>query len=456
VLRCNWAEAKAAAGAVREAVQTFTALIEERPDDAGVYVAMAKVFIDQGWFADAENALRMARQFGADSLDLLNQEGIVHREQYRYAEAVACFEAGLAVEPDNAPLHVNLANALAWLRRDEAAATAYRQALALNPNDVEAQFSYACFLLMRGRTDPGWQYYESRWQRGDRARTRRPQSGLPQWRGEATDPRTDSLLVFSEQGFGDNIQFVRLLERIRSKFARIVLVTRPALLTLFSRALTGIAEVVTERPDETTFRWQLPLVSIGQAMHLPVAEWTMSVPYLGPDAAAALRWQSHLPTTGQRRVGLCWSGGKLPRYRHRFDLPLDAVHSLLACAGVSWVGLQQSGFEDWRAEQVGQGRLFDPMPQVDDFDDTAALIENLDLVISTDTAVAHLAGAMGKPVWLLLSSEGEWRWLQDRADTPWYPGMRIFRQEVAGDWSSVCRAVRDALGRQPAASFKSV
>lgn len=449
LVQTNLAEAKAAAGAVRDAIDMFTALIEQQQDDAATYVALAKVFVDQGWFADAANALAMARRFGADSLDLVNQEGIVRREQFRYQEALERFETALASVPDNVALQVSRANVLGWLRRDDEADAAYRLALSAAPDDVEARFSYACFLLMRGRTDPGWKHYEARWQRRDTLRARSTWPALPQWQGEATDPDRDALLVHCEQGFGDNLQFVRLLQRIAPLFKHIALVTRPALVPLLKRSLADVAEVTAEMPSAAAFRWQVPLVSIAHALKLPVTQWTMPAPYLWADSVKQAIWQNYLPTDGRKRVGLCWSGGKRLRHRHRFDLPLDAVDMLLGHGAVAWVGLQHAGFDDWRLQRLATGKLVDPMPLVRDFDDTAALIAGLDLVIATDTAVAHLAGAMGKPVWLLLSSEGEWRWLQDRADTPWYPSMRIFRQAVAGDWSAlvddVLRALPEAL-----------
>jgi Tfp pilus assembly protein PilF len=445
LVRLNLAEAKAAAGAVRDAIDMFTALIQEQQDDAATYVALAKMFVDQGWYADADNALAMARQFGADSLDLINQEGIVRRERFRYAEALERFETALANAPGSIALQVSRANVLGWLRQDAAADEAYRQALAAAPDDTEARFAYACFLLMRGRTDPGWAHYEARWQRRDVLRTRRTWPALPQWQGEATDPDRDVLLVHSEQGFGDNLQFVRLLQRIAPLFKHIILVTRPALAPLLRRSLADVAEVVTEVPAAAVCRWQVPLVSIAHALKLPVAQWTMPAPYLWPDTVKKAIWQTYLPDDGRKRIGICWSGGKRPRYRHRFDLPLEAVDALLGQDGFAWVSLQHAGFEDWRLERQAKGRFVDPMALVRDFDDTAALLSGLDLVISTDTAVAHLAGAMGKPVWLLLSSEGEWRWLQDRADTPWYPTMRIFRQTTPGDWAAVAAAVIEAL-----------
>ena len=445
LVQTNLAEAKAAAGAVRDAINLFSALIEQQRDDAATYVALAKVFVDQGWFADADNALGMARRFGADSVDLVNQEGIVRREQFRYQESLQRFEEALAAAPGNVALQVSRANVLGWLRRDQEADGAYQQALASAPDDVEARFSYACFLLMRGRTDPGWKHYEARWQRRDTLRAMRNWPALPQWRGETTDPDRDQLLVHCEQGFGDNLQFVRLLQRIAPLFKHVVLVTRPALASLLKRSLADVAEVTTEPPPGAAFRWQVPLVSIAHALKLPVAQWSMPAPYLWPDAVKKTIWQTYLPNDGRKRVGLCWSGGKRARYRHRFDLPLDVVDGLLDQGQVAWINLQHSGFEDWRLERQAKARCVDPMPLVRDFDDSAALVAGLDLVIATDTAVAHLAGAMGKPVWLLLSSEGEWRWLQDRDDTPWYPSMRIFRQTTPGDWASLAAAVVQAL-----------
>ncbi|MDP2751494.1 MAG: tetratricopeptide repeat protein [Rhodocyclaceae bacterium] len=436
VMRCNLAEAKAAAGRIRDAIELLTALIEDQPDDAEAHFAVADLFLNQGWFQDAENALALARQFGATSLNLINLEGVVLREQFRYQEALQKYEEGLQYQPDNAPLLMNRAIAKNCLRQDEQAEADYLKALQLAPDETPFQLNYACFLLMRGRTDPGWKYYESRWERGDQARTRRPVSTLPQWQGEATDPNQDDLLIFPEQGFGDNLQFVRLVARIRPRFRRVVLVTRPALESLFSRSLAGVADVVVEKPDEATFRWQIPLVSIAHALTLPVSEWTMEAPYL-MQALPSVRVGGY--------VGLCWSGNKLPKVRHRFDLPIEQVERLIGLPEVTWIGLQQKGDEAWRNQQVALGRLVDPMPTVQNFDDTAMILAGLDLVISTDTAVAHLAGALGKPVWLLLSNEGDWRWLQNRTDSPWYPSMRIFRQSVPGDWSGVVDEVLAAL-----------
>ena len=357
VVRMNLAEAKAAAGYVRDAMEIFTALVEEKSDDGSAYLAMAKVLADQGWYADAGNALAMARRFGGESLDLINQEGIVLREQFRYADALERFEAALAVEPANVPLRVSRANMLGWLRRDDEADAAYRQALAMAPNDADAGFSYACFLLMRGRVDPGWRYYEARLGRHDGLRAQRPQTSLPQWQGGASDPDRDSLMVLAEQGFGDNLQFVRLLQRISPLFKRVVLVTRPALLSLLKRSLADVADVVTEVPDPTGFRWQVPLVSIAHALTLPVVYWSMPAPYLWPDPVKAPLWQAYLPADGRKRVGLCWSGGKRLRHRHRFDLPLDVGRRLARSRGCRLGQPPARGLRGLASGAAGEGPL---------------------------------------------------------------------------------------------------
>lgn len=438
LVRTNLAEAQAAAGDVRDAVDLLATLVEEKPDDGAVYLTLIQVFLDQGWFADAANAVALARRFGIDSPDLANQEGICARERFDYAAAVAAFERGLAADPGNAALATHRANALAWLGRDGEADAAYRAVVSGAPDYAEGRFAYACFLLQRGCTDPGWALYESRWQRGGPQRLRPPPSRLPAWKGETPDPAADDLLVFCEQGYGDNLQFVRLLPLVRPRFRRVALVARPALAALLARNLAGVVDVLSAPPADAGFRWQLPLLSLAGILGLDLARWGHGpAPYLLADPTQSGRWRERLPNDGRRRIGLCWSGGKPPRTRHRFDLPLPLVESLLAASDIAWVGLQKEGAEAWRQDQVAAGRLTDPMAEVSDFDQAAALVAALDAVVTCDTAIAHLAGALGKPTLLLLSSEGEWRWLQNRADTPWYPSLRLLRQPRPGDWAGL-------------------
>lgn len=445
VVRANLAEALGAAGRIKDAISAFEALIQESAQDADTYVGLAKLFISQGWFADALQALDMARQFGLEDAEVSNQRGIACRELGRYDEALAWFEDGLAKMPDSISLMVNRANALARLGRDDEAEAVFRAALDAVGNECpeELGFSFACFLLKRGRTEEGWTYYEAR--RAARSvHHHRLEKSVPQWTGESPAAGA-SLLITAEQGFGDNIQFLRLIPALAGRFGRIVLLTRPALFKLATRSLDGICEVVEQIAEDAHFDWICPVASLPMALKLPVSEWGMTSPYLKIDAMQAALWGFRIPAGRQKKIGLCWNGGKSLRYRHRCDLPLPVVESLLAESGVRWVSLQKAGDEDWRRVRVQSGKLVDLMDMVSNFDDTAALVSNLDLVITVDTSVAHIAGALGKPVWLLLANDADWRWLDGHEDSPWYPSMRIFRQVSPEDWAGLGEQVLTEL-----------
>ncbi|HLO61691.1 MAG TPA: tetratricopeptide repeat protein, partial [Azonexus sp.] len=436
-VRANLAEALGAAGRIKDAIAGYEALIQEDHQDAETYVGLAKLFISQGWFADALQALDMARQFGLEDAEVSNQRGIACRELGRHDEALAWFEDGLSKMPESIPLMVNRANALARLGRNDEAEAVFRAALAAVGNECphELGFSFACFLLKQGRTDEGWTYYEAR--RADPAVRHHPlEKALPQWTGESP-AASDALLITAEQGFGDNLQFLRLIPALAGRFGRICLIARPALHKLVGRSLDSVCEVVEEVAADARFDWICPIASLPLALQLPVGEWGMAAPYLKVDAMQAALWGFRIPAGRQKKVGLCWSGGKSLRYRHRCDLPLPVVESLLAESGVRWVSLQKAGDEEWRRARVQAGQLVDLMDLANNFDDTAALINNLDLVVTVDTSVAHVAGALGKPVWLLLASDADWRWLDGREDSPWYPSMRIFRQRNPQDWIEV-------------------
>lgn len=439
-VRGNLAEALGVAGRVKDAVAAYATLLQENPGDAEVHLGIAKLFISQGWFADALATLETAAKIAPGDPEILNQKGIACREAGRHEEALACFEAALQVAPGNLSLLVNRANALARLGRSAEAEALFRAAIAEitelgDACPYELGFSFACFLLKQGRTDEGWSFYEIR--RQAVAVQHHPlEASLPQWRGEAV-PAGTALLVTAEQGFGDNLQFARLLPAVAEKFGRVCVQTRPALHKLLTRSLAGVCEVVEAvegLPANTRFDWICPIASLPLALQLSVGDWGMAAPYLKTDTMQSALWGFRIPAGRQRKAGICWSGGKSLRFKHRCDLPLAVVESLLGNSGVRWVSLQKEGDADWRRAQSQSGRLVDLMDMVTSFDDTAALIANLDLVITVDTSIAHVAGGLGKPVWLLLAEDADWRWLEGREDSPWYPSLRIFRQQGGEGW----------------------
>lgn len=457
-VRGNLAEALGLAGRVKDAVAAYTTLLQENPQNAEVHLGIAKLFISQGWFADALTTLETAASIAPGHPEILNQQGIACREAGRHEEALACFEAALQAAPGNLSLLVNRANALARLGRSDEAEALFRAAIAEiteigDACPYELGFSFACFLLKQGRTDEGWSFYETRRQAVG-IQHHPLEASLPQWRGEAV-PAGAALLVTAEQGFGDNLQFVRLIPRLAEKFGRVCVQTRPALHKLLARSLAGVCEVVEaveELPADARFDWICPIASLPLALHLAVGDWGMAAPYLKTDTMQSALWGFRIPAGRQRKVGICGSGGKSLRFKHRCDLPQAVVESLLGNAGVRWVSLQKAGDADWRRAQSQAGRLVDLMDMVNSFDDTAALIANLDLVITVDTSVAHVAGGLGKPVWLLLAEDADWRWLDKREDSPWYPSLRIFRQQGGGEgWAELAARVAQEVAKLDAA-----
>ncbi len=438
--RGNLAEALGLVGRIKDAVAAYATLLQENPGNAEVHLGIAKLFISQGWFADALASLETAASIAPGNPEILNQKGIACREAGRHEEALTCFEAALQAAPGNLSLLVNRANALARLGRNTEAEALFRAAVAEitesgEPCPYELGFSFACFLLKQGRTDEGWSFYESR--RQAVAIQHHPlEATLPQWRGEAV-PAGAALLVTAEQGFGDSLQFVRLIPALAETFSRVCLQTRPALHKLLARSLAGVCEVVEDVPADALFDFICPIASLPLALRLSVGDWGMAAPYLKTDTMQSALWGFRIPAGRQRKIGICWSGGKSLRFKHRCDLPLATVDTLLTTTDVRWVSLQKEGDADWRRAQSQAGRLVDLMDMATSFDETAALIANLDLVITVDTSVAHVAGGLGKPVWLLLAEDADWRWLEGRDDSPWYPSMRIFRLRKEEVWPAL-------------------
>ncbi|HTP96088.1 MAG TPA: tetratricopeptide repeat protein [Burkholderiales bacterium] len=358
----------------------------------------------------------------------------------RYAEALDCYRQALRLKSDDAELWYNYAKALKDGGLLDAALPAYRHSLALDPDNAQARYSLGLLHLMRGDWSAGWEGYELRWRGSDRAAIEhRPQTRLPRWHGEDVAPAS-GIIVYAEQGLGDAIQCFRYAGLLRRRFARVGFSVHGSLIELFRRSAPPGVEVVARvatQIDESGYTHQISLLSLPAAFATTPGD-VPPAPYLSADPARVAHWRKRLAGDARPRIGLVWRGGTLTR-THARDMAFDELRPLLARGDVHWLSLQK----DERAP--AGAALTDWMPEVGDFDDTAALIEALDRVIAVDTAVAHLAGALGKPVWMLGRFEGEWRWIHGRDTTPWYPSMRIFTQPAPGDWAAVIAAVRARL-----------
>jgi len=366
-----------------------------------------------------------------------------------YGRAVALYRAALAVDPARAGGWFNLGVTLGDLGRHGDSVAPYTRAVRLDPGPVDHRYNLAHAQLITGRWAEGWASFSVRFQAG----IPHPDRGLPRWRGEPLEGRT--LLFHGEQGHGDAIQMMRYAPLIAQAGGRVVVECRPALVRLFA-AVPGVAAAVPLGAplDANLF---CPMMDAPGLFGTRPDSVPNAVPYLPVPGDA--RSPSLAPAPDALTVGLVWAGDPHQddaRWRHadtRRSVPLHGFAPLLDLPGLRLVSLQKGA----AAEQAGRapfaGRMWtDDIQAAADFADTAALVQRLDLVISVDTAVAHLAGALGVPVWVLSRFDGCWRWLLDREDSPWYPTARILRQPALGDWEPVLRRLTDDLSRRLYAS----
>jgi hypothetical protein len=316
---------------------------------------------------------------------------------------------------------------------------AHEHLLAIRPQDADAHmFTAICYLLL-GEFQRGWPEYEWRFKTRFMAA---PPCAKPDWKGEGLQNKI--ILVEAEQGHGDSIQFVRYLRFLKTKGAKVILGCQPALYRLMTKC--AAADLVLRQGDlAPAFDVVIPLLSLPGIFKMTLETLPADIPYLqapsdsGMQAIAAI---NRYP--GILRVGLVWAGGAHNLNDHLRSLKLDQFSDLFGIAGTKLFSLQK-GDAATQLESIPPGIITDLAPHLEDFADTAAAIQELDLVISVDTAVAHLAGALGKPVWTLLPFVPDWRWMLNREDSPWYPTMRLFRQSAPGDWASVIRRVSEEL-----------
>jgi tetratricopeptide (TPR) repeat protein len=374
--------------------------------------------------------------------------GNVLQELTRLDEALVSFDKALTFKPDYADAFNNRGVALSILGRPAEAEASFRGALHLRPDFADAHNNLAYALLLTGRFEEGWTEHEWRW------RAKHMSGGLrnfsaPLWNGEAIGDRV--ILLHAEQGLGDTLQFCRYVPLIASA-ARIVLEVQAPLVRLLSQ-LPGVMAIVARGDSLPTFDVHCPLLSLPRVIGTTLDTIPASTPYLAADPALAADWRKRLAGLDGLLVGLVWAGGRrlgfpdLVAADRRRSIALDTMEPLRDISGVSFISLQKDGPADQAANPPRGMVLHDFTANLHDFADTAALVDGLDLVISVDTSVAHLAGALGKPVWLLNRFDTCWRWLLNRDDSPWYATLRQFRQPSPGDWNSVICGVRDALQR---------
>jgi len=343
-------------------------------------------------------------------------------------------------------VHYNLGNSLRGLGLLDEAIAAYRHTIALRPDYAKAHCNLSQTLLAVGDLRHGFEEYRWRWNSGN-FREQRPIVSCAPWEGEPLAGK--ALLVYCEQGFGDCLQFIRYVRPLPAMAARVTVLAPPPLTGLF-RSIPGI-EFSVEYDDEA-YDYHIPLMCLPRLFGTTLATIPADVPYLAADPGKVAHWARRLREyDGKVKVGLVWAGDP-----HKHDVDANAIDirrsitlrhfaGLAGIAGVQFFSLQKGESSAQALDPPAGMRLVDMTADFHDFEDTAAFVTNLDLVVSVDTSVVHLAGALAKPVWVLSRFDGCWRWLNRREDSPWYPTARVFHQSAPGDWASVLQQVQGRL-----------
>lgn len=483
----NLGVALAAQGKKDEAVGSFRRAIELEPDDAEAHYLLGCALKDAEQFEGAQSSLSRAVELRPDYVEALNASGIclIHQARQeqaigcferaaalqpeaattysnwgialaglgRYAEAIARYQRALEICPEYAEVYNNLGSSQAGLHRYDEAVASYERSIALKPNYAEPHRNRSLIHLLRGEFDKGWPEFEWRWRCKDFDERVFAQ---PAWDGEPLDGKT--ILLHAEQGLGDTFQFIRYAALVKRRGATVVVRAPKQLLPLL-RFCPYLDRLVTDSDDFQEFDVHLPLLSLPRIFETTLETVPNEVPYVFADPALITRWRVELDALDGLRVGISWQGNRRYQGDPQRSIPLRYYAPLSRIRRVRLINLQKGPGAEQLLEVADTFLVSEPVGSVDSesgpFMDTAAIVKNLDLVITSDTALAHLAGALGVKVWVALPYACDWRWLLDRDDSPWYPTMRLFRQSTPGDWEDVFRRLRAALAEEVKMPFRA-
>ncbi|MSO69191.1 MAG: tetratricopeptide repeat protein [Alphaproteobacteria bacterium] len=436
--RFNEAAARHASGQMAEAEALYRAALELQPDHVEALGNLAAICAQTGRVDEAETQCRRALALRPHFTPALNTLGIVLRRLNRLDEAVEHYQRAVALDSRYAEAFTNLGLSLRALGQHDEAIAAMRRVVTLQPESADAHMSLASTLLMTGDFAEGWREYEWRWKL---ERLPPPPVLAPPWTLDA--PRGSSVLLNTKQGFGDTIQFTRFAPLLVERGHRVVLEVREPLCRLLEGALPGV-EIIVRGAKIGPVDRQIALMSVPRVLGTTLNTIPANVPYLAADAGAVARWRARLDHK-RSKIGLVWRGSATHGKDRARSLDPALLAPIFGVDGVQLVSLQKVPRPGDLDVIPRLGRLEDWTAELDDFAETAALIAALDLVITVDTSVAHLAGALAKPFWVMLPHVPDWRWLLAREDSPWYPTARLFRQTRLDDWEGVIQRVGTAL-----------
>ena len=435
---------------ITEAIADFQASAALAPQDIDTHFLQGVALALQEQHETALLSFERALQLDPRSAEILNNRGVALGQLSRHEEALASFLGAIANAPANIEAHTNAANTLTTLQRHAEAQEYFDLALSVKPQDSSLLWGKARALLSMGDFRQGWPLYEARLQL-EHLRSLRRHTDLPRWQGgESIEGKT--LFAYAEQGLGDTVQFCRYLPLLEARGAKVVFEVQPALKDLLQHSLRTTAQIVAVDEPLPPFDLATPLLSLPWVLGTELDTIPAEVPYLAADPTKKASWQGSLATLPGLKVGIAWQGNieteKHGGYIGRSS-GLAAAAPLADVAGVTLISLQKGAPSQQRAQVPFASKvleLTDPLVMGSaEMMDTVALMSALDLIVTTDTLTAHLAGALGIPVWVVLSASPDWRWLTEREDSPWYPTMRLFRQRAGSGWAEVYERVAREL-----------
>ena len=433
--RVNLAKLLHEKGEVARAEIALSQAIALDPNYAAAWSELGMIRLEQSNAADALPMLQNADRLRPGDGETLNNVGIAHLALGQFDEAIASLRQAVELLPNLAAAHTNLGNALHEAGMFDAAKQSHARAIEIQPDFAEAHFNLGIAQLLTGDFERGWKEY------AHRAPSPLEPKDRPRWDGSPLARKT--ILLYPEQGMGDTIQFIRFAPALKAQGARVVFGCPAPLIRLLGTC-AGIDQILPDRAPLPPVDCYAPLLSLPGLLGVNPTTTPAEVPYIFPPSAMIEDWRARLAGVAGFRVGIAWQGNPKHKGDRQRSVPLEQFEPLAQMEGVRLVSLQQGFGVEQIAARAGRLQVHDP-GDLPDFLETAALMRCLDLVVTVDSAIAHVAGALGVPAWVMLPRVPDWRWLLDREDTPWYPSVRLFRQERMGEWSPVFATIAECL-----------
>lgn len=439
-------------GRMAEAEKTYRQVLDVEANDIDALHLLGVLYSQQGDQHTAvryiSQAIRLQPSFAAAHLNL----GVAYRKMGRAAEAIAACRQAVGLDPTLGDAYTTLGTVFQGQGQLDAALDAYARAIEVRADDVDAHQNRALIWLTMGDFERGWAEYEWRWRQKD---FYQPPMPKPRWDGTTLGGR--KLLVQCEQGLGDTLQFMRYVQLLESQGENTFIVPQPPLIPLL--ACSGVKGIVPPGSPLPEFDVYCPMMSLPHFLRATLATIPATVPYVAAEPKLVAQWRRRLEAIRGLRIGIAWQGNPTAPHEPSRSIPLMEFERI-AIPGVSLISLQKGPGIDQIPTAADRFEFIDLAGELDEahgpFMDTAAIITSLDLVVTSDTVTAHLAGALGMPVWVALTHIADWRWMQNRVDSPWYPTMRLFRQSSAGDWAGVFKSMAAELLKLASARAGSI